>query len=49
MRGYQGAGTFRKKATAKDVAEKMRKEGYSVKIVKEKTRWGNYTLYRKKK
>lgn len=46
---YEFAGTVILKTTANDVAKKMRQRGYSVRVIKEKTRWGNYTLYRRKK
>lgn len=46
---YEFAGTVHIKTTANDVANKWRREGYLVRIVSEKTRWGNFTLYRRRR
>ena len=46
---YSLHGTLLHKRTADNVAIKMRGEGYLVRVVEERTRWGNYTIYRKKK
>jgi len=46
---YEFAGTVKEEATAYDVARKMRHSGYSVRVIKQRTRWGNYILYRRKK